>query len=201
MRLTYTKPTPKPRVVKLSKTFQLSSQSQSLPHYDSANKMERHTRMLQSLQTLSSASSNVLSWRANQWHNSPSTPTLRTEQISTLEFSLEDLEFLQCTHHKLHAQKPLVPNGRLAFLLLPLIRMQGGKSKHHDVSPPHNPPNWHTLVASLPCTQLNKAVTSPVPTQVEILYYVFLSLSCMSMWCVCVCCTQLDEKVTWSVPS
>lgn len=115
---TYTKPTPKPRVVKLSKMFQLSSQSQSVLHYDSANKMEWHTRMLQSLQTLPSASSNVLSWRANQWQQPihPNAADWKDQHIRIL--STEDLEFLQCTHHKLHAQKPLVPNGLLAFLTL-----------------------------------------------------------------------------------
>lgn len=78
--------------------------------------MEWHTRMLQSLQTLSSASSNVLSWLANQWQRPihPNATDWKDQHIRIL--STEDLEFQQCTHHKLHAQKHVFPNGLLACL-------------------------------------------------------------------------------------
>lgn len=163
--------------------------------------MEWYTRMSQSVQTLSSASSNVLSWLANQWQQPihPNAADWKDQHIRIL--STEDLEFQQCTHHKLHAQKPVFPNGPLACLT-PFDQNAGWEVQTLWRLPP-TPRNWHTLVESLPCTQLDKAVTSPVPSQLEILYYVFLSLSCMYMWCVwvCVCCTQLVKKVTSPVPS
>lgn len=145
--------------------------------------MEWHTRMLQSLQTLSSAFSNVLSWLANQWQQPihPNAEDWKDQHIRIL--CTEDLEFQQCTHHKLHAQNSVFPNGLLAFLTP--FDQNAGWEVQTPWHPPPCPPNWYTLVESLPCTQLDKAVTSPVPSQLEILYYVFLTLSCMYMWAVC----------------